>query len=384
MLTFALAVVPIIFASRTDKPVTATLLVALAAAAHQGWSANISRSRPTPFARHAVAHGGRIRRDGRARSGGMGIAKVTGSSRADRRYMPVFLIAGSGISRAHLIIHLLVPKLEPVVAEDSARQSREDPGVDAIESSDQQEPRNGVRRLALETGLSRHVVVPASARPPMPRRGGCGARRREPSAGPPQPSHGACWRSSGRAQRTGGRAGPRRAAHGPERRGPPPAPSLVVPRPLPAAGLRASATASASEPGHVRALRAGGRSITPVFAQQSIREMTRTGRSPQTWWTRCDVGQLQAGWTGGRGRRDHLKTPDDIAPRRRRFTMLHHDPGEHVDPPRRFTRARPGPGLHGRRCPGAPRGHRRVDAGPVTPGAPSTSRAGRCGSTDAG
>src|SRR5258708_20912654 len=33
-------------------------------------------------------------------------------------------------------------------------------------------------------------------------------------------------------------------------------------------------------PGHIRALRAVGGNIAPIFAQQSIREMTRTSRSP--------------------------------------------------------------------------------------------------------
>src|ERR1700676_428904 len=34
-------------------------------------------------------------------------------------------------------------------------------------------------------------------------------------------------------------------------------------------------------PGHLRALREAGGHISPIPAQQSIREMTRTGRSPQ-------------------------------------------------------------------------------------------------------
>jgi ACS family hexuronate transporter-like MFS transporter len=115
MLTFALAVVPIIFASRTESLWVATLLVALAAAAHQGWSANIFTIASDTFPRHAV--GTVVGFGGMAGAvGGMGIAKVTGFLlEKTGSYLPVFLIAGSAYLAALLIIHLLVPKLEPVV-----------------------------------------------------------------------------------------------------------------------------------------------------------------------------------------------------------------------------------------------------------------------------
>ncbi len=87
-------------------------------------------------------------------------------------------------------------------------------------------------------------------------------------------------------------------------------------------------------PGHVRALRAAGGSIAPVFAQQSIREMTRTGRSPQAIVDDATWGSLEAGWTAGQGAdADHLKTAADItACAAAGFTMFTIDPGEHVDP----------------------------------------------------
>jgi ACS family hexuronate transporter-like MFS transporter len=115
MLVFALAVVPIIFASRTSSLWTATLLVALAAAAHQGWSANIFTIASDTFPRHAV--GTVVGFGGMAGAvGGMGIAKVTGFIlQKTGSYLPVFLIAGSAYLLALLIIHLLVPKLEPAV-----------------------------------------------------------------------------------------------------------------------------------------------------------------------------------------------------------------------------------------------------------------------------
>src|SRR5512143_3882291 len=55
-------------------------------------------------------------------------------------------------------------------------------------------------------------------------------------------------------------------------------------RPLPL-GLKTSAgmgdRIGLATPGHVRAVRKAEGKIAPIFAQQSIREMTRTGRTPQ-------------------------------------------------------------------------------------------------------
>src|SRR5437660_7919861 len=66
-------------------------------------------------------------------------------------------------------------------------------------------------------------------------------------------------------------------------------------------------------PGHVAALRRAGVGILPIFAQQSIREMARTGRSPQQVMEEACTGALQAGYTGPMGAdADHLKTPEDV------------------------------------------------------------------------
>ncbi len=86
-------------------------------------------------------------------------------------------------------------------------------------------------------------------------------------------------------------------------------------------------------PGHARALRAVGGGIVPVFAQQSIREMTRTGRSAQQVVDDATWGALEAGWTDGYGAdADHLKaTADATACAAAGFTFFTIDPGEHVD-----------------------------------------------------
>jgi hypothetical protein len=109
----------------------------------------------------------------------------------------------------------------------------------------------------------------------------------------------------------------------------------LTPRPLPA-GTSAGFgdRLGLATPGHVRALRAAGGAITPVFAQQSIREMTRTGRSPQAIVDDATWGSFEAGWTYGQGAdADHLKTAADLtACAAAGFTMFTIDPGEHVDP----------------------------------------------------
>ena len=86
-------------------------------------------------------------------------------------------------------------------------------------------------------------------------------------------------------------------------------------------------------PGHVRAVRACGGRVFPVFAQQSIREMVRTGRTPQQVMDDAVWGIFQEGWRDGFGAdADHLKTTRDIdACLAAGFTFFTVDPGEFVD-----------------------------------------------------
>ena len=89
-------------------------LVALAAAAHQGWSANVFTLVSDTFPRHAV--GSVVGLGGMAGAiGGMLIAKITGwVLQTTGSYFVVFLIAGSTYLVALAIVHLLAPRLEPV------------------------------------------------------------------------------------------------------------------------------------------------------------------------------------------------------------------------------------------------------------------------------
>jgi hypothetical protein len=86
-------------------------------------------------------------------------------------------------------------------------------------------------------------------------------------------------------------------------------------------------------PGHVRAVRDTQGKVAPIFAQQSIREMRRTGRSPQQVMDDATWGIFEEGWQGGIGSdADHLKTKADIdSCIAAGFTLFTIDPGEYVD-----------------------------------------------------
>ncbi|ODS55391.1 MAG: hypothetical protein ABS36_09485 [Acidobacteria bacterium SCN 69-37] len=117
MLVMALAVVPIVFASNVQHLWVAVALIAIAASAHQGWSANLFTLTSDMFPKSAV--GSVVGLGGLAGSiGGMLIAKVTAYLlQTTGSYVPVFLMAGFMYLIALAIIHLLVPRLEPAKIE---------------------------------------------------------------------------------------------------------------------------------------------------------------------------------------------------------------------------------------------------------------------------
>src|SRR5438874_11658147 len=86
-------------------------------------------------------------------------------------------------------------------------------------------------------------------------------------------------------------------------------------------------------PGHIEAMRRAGSGIAPIFAQQSIREMTRTGRTPRDVFETAVRGMTQCNWTGACGAdADHLKTRADVdVTAAAGFTFYTIDPSEAVD-----------------------------------------------------
>jgi MFS transporter, ACS family, aldohexuronate transporter len=113
MLVCATAVVPIVAASRVENMWTAVALISIAAAAHQGWSANVYTLASDMFPRQAV--GSVIGFAGMAGAvGGMLIAKLTGYLlETTGSYLPVFTIAGTTYLITLALVHALAPRLEP-------------------------------------------------------------------------------------------------------------------------------------------------------------------------------------------------------------------------------------------------------------------------------
>ncbi len=114
MLICALLVTPVVFVPQIDDLWLAVCLIGLAAAAHQGWSANVFCTASDTFPRQAV--GSMIGIGGMAGAiGGVILQVITGVilQKTPGNYTVNFIIAGSVYLLALAIVHLLVPKLEP-------------------------------------------------------------------------------------------------------------------------------------------------------------------------------------------------------------------------------------------------------------------------------
>lgn len=83
-------------------------------------------------------------------------------------------------------------------------------------------------------------------------------------------------------------------------------------------------------PGHIHAVR--GTSAFPVFAQQSVRENSRTGRTFAEVLASAIFGAFQEGYNGGFGAdADHLKRVEDaLEAAEIGYTFFTCDPGDHV------------------------------------------------------
>jgi ACS family hexuronate transporter-like MFS transporter len=115
LLICAVSVVPIVFAYRLESTWGAVLLLGLAAAAHQGFSANLYTLSSDMFPARAV--GSVVGIGGMAGAiGGMLIAKVVGYAlQWTGSYMIPFFMAGSAYLLAVAAIHVLSPRLEPAI-----------------------------------------------------------------------------------------------------------------------------------------------------------------------------------------------------------------------------------------------------------------------------
>jgi ACS family hexuronate transporter-like MFS transporter len=113
LLVCALAVTPIMMAARTGNAWLAISLIALAAGAHQGWSANLYTLASDMFPRSAVgAVVGFASMFGAI--GGMLVSKAVGYIlQSTGSYVAVFLLAGTAYLVALCFIQALSPRLKP-------------------------------------------------------------------------------------------------------------------------------------------------------------------------------------------------------------------------------------------------------------------------------
>ena len=114
MLICALLAVPVALGAVVDNLWMAVLIIGVATAAHQGFSANLYTLPSDVFPRSAVGSvvgiGGMV-----GAFGGMAMAKYAGWV-LDKigSYTPIFVVAASAYLLALLVVHLLTPKMEPV------------------------------------------------------------------------------------------------------------------------------------------------------------------------------------------------------------------------------------------------------------------------------
>ncbi len=114
MLLCALLVVPVVFAADLKSLWVAVVLIGLAAAAHQGWSANIFTTASDMFPKKAV--GSVTGLGGLAGSVGGMILMASAGHVVQRTgsYAALFIICGSVYLLALAIFQVLAPKMEPV------------------------------------------------------------------------------------------------------------------------------------------------------------------------------------------------------------------------------------------------------------------------------
>lgn len=113
MLTCALCIVPVAFAPLVSDKWIAVLLIGVAAAAHQGFSANLFTLTSDMFPRRVV--GSVVGIGGFAGAMGGFLMNLSAGRLKDMtgNYIAMFTVAGFAYLTALAIIHLLVPRLEP-------------------------------------------------------------------------------------------------------------------------------------------------------------------------------------------------------------------------------------------------------------------------------
>ncbi len=113
MLICAFCVLPVMFATSVSNLWVSVIVIGVAAAAHQGFSANLFTLPSDTFPRFAVGAvvgiGGMV-----GAIGGTLFSKVTGFFLETKNYTPLFVMAGAAYFLGVLVVHLLSPRLARV------------------------------------------------------------------------------------------------------------------------------------------------------------------------------------------------------------------------------------------------------------------------------
>jgi ACS family hexuronate transporter-like MFS transporter len=115
MLAMALLILPTMLAGRANSAWLAIAIVAVAAAAHQAWSANVYTLASDMFPRSAVGSVVGIGAFAGAMGGVFfqrGVGRLLDANGGN--YAPIFVVCGSAYVVAWMLIQLLSPRLEPV------------------------------------------------------------------------------------------------------------------------------------------------------------------------------------------------------------------------------------------------------------------------------
>jgi ACS family hexuronate transporter-like MFS transporter len=114
MLICAVCILPVTYAPHASNQWVAIGLISLAAAAHQGWSANVFTLVSDMFPRRAV--GTIVGVGGMAGAvGGILLSQTIGHIlQWTGSYIPIFFIAGVTYMAAFVLIHVLAPRLKPI------------------------------------------------------------------------------------------------------------------------------------------------------------------------------------------------------------------------------------------------------------------------------
>jgi ACS family hexuronate transporter-like MFS transporter len=115
MLIVSVAVVPVMAAARLESLWASVALISIAVAAHQGWSANLLTLPSDMFPKSAVASVVGIGTFAGSISGAMIASFVGLLLQKTGSYVLLFLFAGLAYLFALFVIHLLSPRLQPVM-----------------------------------------------------------------------------------------------------------------------------------------------------------------------------------------------------------------------------------------------------------------------------